>query len=607
MTYIPNRCFGLFTFFIALAGIILVTSCAEKGPPAYDSPEITVQELQEHVKFLASDELKGRRTGSPGANRAAEYLVQDFKENKILPGNHGDYYQRFDFIAGVELGKNNLLKISSTQGIHELQPEKDFRPLGFSSSGKVSGKLVFAGYGITSDSLNYDDYANIDAKDKIVLVLRYGPEGDNPHGEFGGYLSLRYKASNAKSHGAAAVIIIPGPEPYPEDELIKLRYDQSADAGIPAVSARRAVFEPLFVAARDSLREIQANINLHKTGMGFEFPQTSVHLQTDVHYIHKMGRNVVGYIEGRDPTLKNQYIVIGAHYDHLGLGGEGSLAPGTTAIHNGADDNASGTTALLEMAEYFATDENRPVHSLVFVAFSGEENGLLGSSKYADEPPFLLEQTLAMLNMDMLGRMEDSTLVIGGVGTSPAWDSLVTAINNDFDLNLTKNQEGYGPSDHASFYSQDLPVLFFFTGMHEGYHRPSDDWMKLRYADYHVVTQFTTNLVDSLDDRHTPLEFTKAGDTESRSMQFRVSLQIIPDYASNVHGLRIDGIKDGGTADKAGMQKGDIIVQFGDKEINNIYDYTYALQEFEPGAVVDIIAVRNGTEKRFTVELERRE
>jgi len=606
MKNILNRRLKLVIFLTALTGLFFAYDCAEKGPPAYDSPAITVQELQQHVKFLASDELKGRRTGSPGANRAAEYIVRDFKENKILPGNKGDYYQHFDFIAGVEIGKNNSLKISSTKGIRELQPGKDFRPLGFSSSGKVSGQLVFAGYGITSDSLNYDDYANIDAKNKVVLLLRYGPEGDNPHGEFGHYLSLRYKASNAKSHGAAGLIIIPGPSPYPEDELIKLRYDQSADAGIPAVSAKRAPFEPLFVAARDSLGEIQADINLHKTGEGFSFPSTSVHMQTDVRYVHKLGRNAVGYIKGSDATLQSQHIVIGAHYDHLGLGGEGSLAPDTVAVHNGADDNASGTTALLEMAEYFSTDENRPAHSLIFVAFSGEENGLLGSSKYVEDPPFPLEQTIAMLNMDMIGRMKDSTLVVGGIGTSPTWDSLLTTVNNNFKLQLTKNQEGYGPSDHASFYSNDLSVLFFFTGVHEDYHRPSDDWMTLRYADYRTVVQFITDLVDSLDTRKTRLEFTKAGGTESRAMQFRVSLQIIPDYASNIHGLRISGVKSGGPADNAGMKKGDIIVQFGDKEINNIYDYTYALQEFEPGAVVDIIAKRNGTQKRFTVKLERR-
>ena len=593
---------------LSLLGLaMMIAGCGKQAPAPYDNPDLTIQELRNHVKYLASDELKGRRTGTPGANGAAEYLVDQFKSHKVIPGNHGDYYQRFDFIGGVELGENNSLTLYTGEGDRHLTLNQDFKPLGFSNSGTATGDLVFAGYGITADSLNYDDYANIDAKNKVVVLLRYGPEGDNPHGEFSQYLALRYKASNAKSHGAAGIIVIPGPEPYPEDELIKLQYDQSADAGIPAVSAKRAPFEPLFVAARDSLAEIQADMNLHKTGMGFQIPHVKIRLQTDVNYVHKIGRNVVGYIPGADPELQDQYLVIGAHYDHLGMGGEGSLAPGTVAIHNGADDNASGTAGVLELAEYFAADDHRPNHSLVFVAFSGEENGLLGSAKYVDDPPLPLQSTKAMINMDMIGRPSDSTLVVGGVGTSPVWDSLLTGVNNHFQWNLTKNESGYGPSDHGSFYLKDLPVLFFFTGVHEDYHRPTDDWQTLDYGQYHRVLSYIAGVIDSLDRHIEPIPFTKAGSADSRRMAFRVSLQIIPDYASNVHGLRITGVKDGGPAEKAGLQDDDIIVQFGHKEINNIYDYTYALQEFEPGAVVDIIAKRNGTAKRFTVELERRE
>ncbi|MCF7804181.1 MAG: M20/M25/M40 family metallo-hydrolase [Candidatus Marinimicrobia bacterium] len=592
----------------SFALVFILIGCTGEETPRVDSPAITGQELREHVRFLASDELKGRETGTPGANRASEYLVEQFKENKVQPGNAGDYYQRFGFIAGVELGQENAFTLYSRNKEQRLELNEDFRPLGFSTSGKVSGGLVFAGYGITAESLNYDDYARLNVDGKIVLVLRYGPEGDNPHGEFGEYLSLRYKAMNARDHGAAGIIIIPGPDPYPEDELVKLRYDQAADAGIQAVSAKREPFQPLFVAAGDSLKEIQADLNLHKTGGGFEFRNVSVRLHTDLKYVRKMGRNVIGFLEGTDPTLRHRSIVIGAHYDHLGMGGHGSLVPDTSAVHNGADDNASGTAGLLELAEYFAEAENRPEHSLVFAAFSGEEIGLLGSSKFVEEPPYALDSTLAMMNMDMIGRPKDSTLILGGTGTSPVWDSLLTGVNAYFGWNLTKsNVVGVGASDHTSFYGKNIPALFFFTGVHEDYHRPSDDWQRLNYPGYEEVVRFVAGVVDSLDTFRKPLEFVETGMERDRSTDFRVSLQIIPDYAANVHGLRISSVRDDGPAAEAGMQAGDVIVQFGSKKINNIYDYTFALQEFEAGTVVDIIALRNGGQRRFTVQLERQQ
>lgn len=594
-------------FAIAISMLFLF-GCSHNDQVLTDSPKITRQELLQHIRYLASDELKGRRTGSAGANAASEYIVKHFKNDKILPGYDGNYFQRFDFIAGVSLGTQNSCSIFSKDdsAARQLTLDKDFRPLGFSSSGKVSADLVFAGYGITADSIGYNDYKNIDANGKVVLVLRYGPEGDNPHGDFSQYISLRYKASNAKSHGAAALIIIPGPEPYPEDELIPLKYDQSADAGIPAISAKRSVFSQFFAAAGDSLEAVQHQMNAEKTGLGFPLEGVRIDLETEVTYTHKNGRNVVGIIPGQDSLLKKQYIVIGAHYDHLGMGGEGSLAPDTIAVHNGADDNASGTAGVLELADYFSRDGYTPRRSLVFVAFSGEEEGLLGSSAFTENPPFALKQTDAMINMDMIGRMQDSTLIIGGVGTSPTWDSLITAINQHYHWKLTENNEGYGPSDHSSFYIKNIPVLFFFTGVHEDYHRPTDDWDKIHYADEVGVLDYVRDMIKAIDQRDSTLQFTRAGGKQERAMQFRVSLQIIPDYAAQVHGLRIADVHKGGTADKAGMQAGDIITKFGGKEINNIYDYTYALQEFAPGSVVDVVVMRNGTPKRFTVKLEHR-
>jgi len=473
-----------------------------------------------------------------------------------------------------------------------------------SSSGGASGPLVFAGYGITADSLGYDDYAGLDVKNKIVLLLRYGPEGDNPQGEFGSYLSLRYKASNALRHGAVAMIVIPGPEPYPEDRLVRLQYDQAGDAGIPAVSAKRGLFESLFIQQADSLAEIQAQLNLHKVGGGILFRDVEARIHTDLMYVHKNGENVIGYLSGTAPGARDSAIVIGAHYDHLGMGGPGSLAPGTRAIHNGADDNASGTAALLELGRYFSGSHTPLRHTIIFAAFSGEEEGLLGSKQYVREPPFPLNRTIAMLNMDMIGRPRDSILIVGGTGTTPLWDSLLTAANRPYHWDLNTNREGYEPSDHLSFLVKDIPVLFFFTGIHRDYHRPSDDWDKLNYPEYTSVVRYIADVIRALDSLRVPLPFVPSERPVRRTVRYRVSLHIIPDYGANVRGLRISDVLPGGPAESAGLRDGDVIVQFGDREINNIYDYTYALQEFVPGAVADVIVVRNGNRQRFTVALE---
>jgi len=573
----------------------------ESRPPV--SARITTGDLQHDVRYLASDELQGRRIGTPGATRAAAFIVEALKAAKIPAGSQGRYYQTFDYVAGVEPGPGNAFRLQFGDSVRTFTMEQDFRPLGLSSSGEVTGPLAFAGYGITADSLGYDDYAGLNVEDKIVLILSFGPEGDNPHGEFGSYLSLRYKASNALRHGAAGLIVIPGPEPYPEDRLIRLQYDQAGDAGIPALSAKRAPFEPLFARQADSLREIQAQLNLHKVGGGILFRNVQARMRTDLHYMHKNGENVIGVLAGTAPGARDSAIVLGAHYDHLGLGGQGSLAPGTRAIHNGADDNASGTAALLELAGYFAGTPP-PRHTIIFAAFSGEEEGLLGSRHYVEHPPFPLDRTLAMLNMDMIGRPVDSTLIVGGTNSTLVWDSLLTRANRQFHWELQTTMQGYESSDHVSFYSRDIPVLFFFTGVHRDYHRPSDDWDKLEYPEYTGIVRYIAAVVRSLDSLGGPLPFTASEQPVRRALEYRVSLHIIPDYAATIQGLRITEVLPGGPAEEAGLQSGDVIVHFGNREINNIYDYTYALQDFVPGEVVDLIVVRNGERRRFTVSLE---
>jgi Zn-dependent M28 family amino/carboxypeptidase len=312
--------------------------------------------------------------------------------------------------------------------------------------------------------------------------------------------------------------------------------------------------------------------------------------------------NVLGLIPGNDPALRDEWIVVGAHFDHLGTGGEGSLYGGKDpAIHHGADDNASGTAGVVTLARRFAAEGGNR-RSLLFVGFNGEEEGLLGSASLIEEGVIPTGNVAAMINMDMIGRLDSNRLIVEGMGTSPVWDSLVPAVNRDrFSLKLGRN--GFGPSDHASFYAKDVPVLFFFTGMHRDYHRPSDTWEKLNYDGEARIVGLVGDLIHAIDARPARPPFTKVPDSVSgkANMGFRVYVGTIPDYAYEGKGLRLSGVAEGGPAQKGGLKEGDIITRVASKEVNNIYDYTYVLGELKPKQSVEIEFLRGGSPMKTTV------
>ncbi len=352
---------------------------------------------------------------------------------------------------------------------------------------------------------------------------------------------------------------------------------------------------------------MQKQIDSTKVPQSFIFEKTQAVFTTTITKVMSTAQNVVGYLEGNDPGLKDEYIVVGGHHDHLGWGGEGSLAPDTVAIHPGADDNGSGTAGVLELGRYFSAAKGHLHRSILFTTFSGEEEGLLGSAYFVKHPPRPLTDAIAMINLDMIGRMKDSVVSIGGMGTSPIWNDIIPKFNEPHLLNIKPNNDGYGPSDHSSFYGKNIPVLFFFTSLHEDYHRPSDRADRINYEGEKKILQFVTRIIDTLDVMPTRPQFVKVqSSSPQETRSYKVTLGVIPDFSETDIGMKITGVRPGGPAAKAGLEGGDVIIKLGGKAIKNIYDYTYMLGEFKAGDEVEVVVKRKGEEKLFKVQFEKR-
>ena len=581
---------------------------AQHNPDA--TPEITAKEVLYHIKYLASDELQGRKAGTEFADKAAEYIAEEFRHYGLQPlGGDGNFYQEFEFVSGVQLGQKNSLVVSVAGKSLTYAVSSDFTPLAFSKDTSVTAEVVFAGYGITAKDLQYDDYEGMDVTGKVVLVLQYGPEGDNPHGKFSKFLPLRLKAMTARENGASALLITTGPMDDEKDELMKLRYDLAfADAGIPCVHIKRVVADSILGSAGTSVKATQGKLRSSKKPGSFLVSGVSVSLTSNVQKLRSRTRNVLGLLPGSDEKLKDEYLVIGAHYDHLGLGGAGSLVPDTVAVHHGADDNASGTAGVLELAQTFASRKSELKRSILFMTFGAEEEGDLGSDYFVKHPLVQLQRIVGMINLDEIGREKDSTLIVYGTGTSPLWDTLLSQFNSPKQFNLKLNPEGFGPSDHASFYGKDIPVLFFFTGVHPDYHKPSDTWDKINADGEQAILVFVEKIALEVADRGEKPLFTRADMPRQggENLDFRVYFGTVPDFAEQVDGLKISAVRKGSPAEKAGVMGGDIITMFGGKTIKNIYDYTYALQEFKPGDEVELAVKRGDKVLHLKGVLERR-
>jgi len=624
--------------FTLLVATLLLTTLAAVAQQAPLEP--SASNLQKHISYLASDELDGRRTGTAGADEAARYVAGEFARLRLKPGV-ARYLQPFPYVAGVSLGPNNVLSFGrySTKE-NSLQPGTDWLPLAFSANGKVAAGIVFAGYGLTVAELHYDDFLGLNATGKIAIALQGTPDGDNPHGQFSTLENVRWKAIAARNAGAKALIVVARDATLSNDRLTNLAYDNTAgEAGIPVAILSRQSADKLLAFSNTSIAQLEQSLAA-KTPNTNRALNGEIALAANVIRKEAPAYNVVGVLEGSDPVLKNENIIIGAHYDHLGRGGDGSLAPRSGEVHHGADDNASGTAGLLELARIFSNQQPKLKRTLIFIAFSGEEEGLLGSNYYVNHPLIPLTNTVAMINMDMIGRMKDRKLVIGGVGTAKEWREMigqantvqatkVTANSGEYvpagmpvvvsangrpimtvDRNatfeLTLNEDGYGPSDHSSFYSKQVPVLFFWTGTHNDYHKPSDTFDKINYDDEARILGLVARIVRDVDGADKRLTYTTAKSDPPRTGGFRVYLGTIPNYADSNDGLLIDGVRDDSPAAKAGLKAGDKIVKIANRDVKNVYDYTFALGEMKAGQEYVVEVMRGGEKVTLKIVPEAR-
>ena len=591
------------SLFVLGAVAFALTSLVVAAPAAAPA----VERLSYDVHFLASDALEGRFTGSEGAKVAGDFIAERFRALGLTPaGDAGGYFQHFTFIASVRPGRGNALAFDLPEGHRIAKADDEFRPLSFSASGSASGEVVFAGYGIHASDLGYDDYAGLDVKGKIALVLRFSPEGDNPDSRFQPYMALRRKASDARALGAAALLVATGPVGSKEIAPVKISFDASfADSGLPVIGISTPLAEALFAGQGFTLAELQQRMNERREPASRPLGAKAT-LTADVVQEHSDARNVLALLSGSDPKLKNEVVVVGAHFDHLGYGGEGSgsLAPDQHAIHHGADDNASGTAGLMEIARRLA--EHPPERTVLFASFSGEEEGLLGSAHLVQHLPVAKESVVAMLNLDMVGRPKAGpALTLGGFGTAKEWPELIEKVNGVHHLKLATSKGGFGASDHSSFYAADIPVLFFFTGAHEDYHKPSDTADKINYPGMAKVVGFAADCARSvadLDQRPTFQKVAEEGGGERRG--FKVRTGVIPEYGWEGVGVKLSGVRGGSPADKAGLKGADVVVRFGDREIRNIYDYMYALGDHKAGETVTLRVHRGDQTLELPVTLE---
>jgi hypothetical protein len=612
---------GIATF-AGIRGLMAVP--VERGPASE-------ARLRHDVTFLASDACEGRGVTTEGIRKAADFIANEFHKAHLKPGGvDGTYFQPFTIPAAV-LDAPATFALRGPKGqVVTLKQGTDFYPMALGHAGTVDGlPAVFAGYGITSEKdPQYDDYADLDVADKVVFVLRDAPRaGAAKDAAFAGMRKRQElgadvaKIASAEKHHAAAVVFVNDAAAAKNgDDLLDFNYTALATsrAGIPVFHAHRSVLESMLAGGAEELRGIERDIDRDLKPQSRALEGWSASLTVKMRRDKVVLNNIIGVLDGVGP-LANETVIIGAHYDHLGYGGpfgrmSASLAGlKKMAIHHGADDNGSGTTSVLELARRFGeSPPDGPRRRMVFMTFSGEEINLLGSAHYTKSPMFPLEDTVGMVNLDMVGRLrpdketKQDKLLVEGSGTAKTFDELLNKVNEKYNFKLVKKPSGLGPSDHASFYMKKIPVLFCWTDYHEDYHRPSDTADKINVPGMRKVVDFAGDLIQYLATVEKRPEYVEVkGSSDGRTASVpRLGIRPAYDDTEEDKGVLLDDVLADGPAAKAGMKAGDRIVEVAGKPVKNLTSYMTTMSTQKKTGTLELVVERAGKRLPVKVNLE---
>lgn len=589
---------------LAIGALLSFGACKNKS-----NPEITVEDLTESLTYLASDALEGRLPGSEGGKLAGNYIAERFGLIGVKPAGENGYFQNFSVVTETEAPlEGNFLKI----GNHTAELHKDFVPFSYSSNASLEAEVAVAGFGfdISLDSLKWNDYDNVDVNGKWVLLLRNDPEIRDPNSLFIPFSGEKSKVLTAKEKGAKGVLLVAGESVLKKDKLLDLEIDQTeSNLGIPAFNITRELANKILEGTGKTIEDIENGLVKEMKPNSFN-TKTVIDAQSKIIFKTTETRNIIGVIEGSDPDLKSEYVVIGAHYDHLGWGGNttSSREPEVHAIHYGADDNASGVSGMLEIADKLANASLK--RSVVLIGFGAEEIGIIGSKYFTMHPTIPKDKIVAMVNMDMIGRLKDTKeITVSGVGTSKEGEQLLKEIlsKKERDLVLGVEQNGFGPSDHANFYVENIPVFFFNTGAHDDYHTSGDALGKINFDGLKRITEYVYDLSENLINASTTLTFQEAGPKgkAENTRKGKVVLGLMPYFGkSEEDGLRVDGVTKDLAAAKGGMKKGDVIVGIAGQKIHNIYEYMDRMTKIRPGQTINVDVMRNGKKEILIIQID---
>jgi len=602
-------------FAAALCVVIIQAQASRVDPRSY----------LEHIKFLASEDLEGRGNGSPGLETAADYIAKHFAAIGLEPaGDSGTFFQRFEMITGLSIQPGNAVTLNSGRSTVDFEIGRDYQLVSTSSDPSSPGQqlsIVFAGYGISAPSLHYDDYAGVDTAGKAVLIFTHEPQENDPRSAFEGttntiHATMMRKVEVARSHGAKAMLVIDDTNHRPAVDRFRrwLNEPQAEEYGLPVFYISRDRVQRA-LGTRLNLEAVSDEIDRDFASKSRALSDVTVHAVDRTVKVRRPVRNVLGILSGSDATVKDEFVIVGAHYDHLGRSGRFSMTQNSTGqIHHGADDNASGTAAIIEMAKVALESRKDFRRSLLFMTFAGEEHGLLGSSHYVNDPSVPLDKTVAMINLDMVGRA-GGRILVDGLANAPSIEEDLKAAESSSPLNIRalRGGPGAGASDDATFLLRKIPAINFFSGFHSDYHRPSDTWEKIDAAGAAAVADLALALARQLANRAGRPPFVETAQPESHSTGsvgavsgYGPYFGSVPDFANEGQGVKFAEVRTGSPAAKAGFRGGDVMISFGGAPIKTLYDFTFALREKKPGDKVDVTVLRDGKPITATVELTNR-